>query len=366
MVLLVVAASIDYRALNVTQFSNLSTVSIISGAPFTNSFIKDLTGVLSFGSTARALYDGGGVTESLNWDTRLAKDASGVNSLTYGLRRLIDATATTSIDWDLRLAKDASNQNSIKYNDRVLADSVGVTSLDWQNKTFTGSAWVFLSITNHNDVSSGAFASGNAWGYDGVTAKWTNGPPTVTSTAKITTNNVALTLRDPMIGDGNNGAATTNKTAFLQLFGSGGLVKIATNDASSLTNFALLTNSITMNFDGATATIPTNLTRYVTIPYDCTVTGFTMLTDVSSLTVVDVMRCTYAEFDAGSTHPVIADKITASLPPTIGNSLYKTNVTSVGTWSASLTNGNVVAFRLITNTAATTITLSLKVEHALQ
>jgi hypothetical protein len=136
--------------------------------------------------------------------------------------------------------------------------------------------------------------------------------------------------------------------------------------SATVTNQPALTNAITMNFDGATATIPTNLTRYVTIPYDCTVTGFTMLTDVSSLTVVDVMRCTYTEYDAGSTHPVIADKITASLPPTIGNSLYKTNVTSVGTWSASLTNGNVVAFRLITNTAATTINLSLKVTHALQ
>jgi hypothetical protein len=89
-----------------------------------------------------------------------------------------------------------------------------------------------------------------------------------------------------------------------------------------------------------------------------------MLSDTTTISVVDIMRTTYALFDAGSTHPVIADKITASLPPTINPSLYKTNVTSVATWSASLTNGNVIAFRTITNTAATTLSLTLIVTHA--
>lgn len=213
-----------------------------------------------------------------------------------------------ALNINARWTTDANGNLSLDWGNRKLYDGT-VEVMDYFNKTFSTTGWIFLSITNHNDVSAGAMVSGGYYGYDGLTGKLTNGPP--------------ATYSPP-----------------------------------------LLTNTIGITFDGATATIPTNITRYLVVPYNCTIIGFTMLSDASTISVVDVMRCTYAEFDAGSTHPVIGDKITASLPPTINPSLYKTNVTSIATWSASLTNGNVVAFRTITNTAATTLTLSLQVTHA--
>jgi hypothetical protein len=125
-----------------------------------------------------------------------------------------------------------------------------------------------------------------------------------------------------------------------------------------------LTNFITVNFEGGGATIQTNVTKYLAVKRDGVIRGFAMLSDTSTLSVVDIMRCTYAEYDAGATHPVIADKITASLPPTIGSSLNKTNVTSVATWSANITNGNVLAFRTITNTSATSLNLVIQYDSA--
>ncbi len=304
--------------------------------------------------------------------------------------------------------EDYPNGNlSVDWFNRKLYDGT-VYSMDWFNRTFNGTAWIFLSVTNHSDVSSGPFATGNVWGYDGLTGKWTNGPPTiygsgsVTSVAQtvpgqfqvtgspITTSGTfAMTLTNatgvsnsPIVLKTNATVSGLTKTGFTtnKNVAASSLMGVDANQvetniivgaglslsggvlSATVTNQPALTNAITFTFDGATAVVPTNLTRYVTVPYNCTITGFYMLADTTGTTVIDVMRCTFTQFDAGSTHPVIADHITASLPPTITSN--KTNVTSVGTWSASLTNGNVLAFRTITNTAATTISLSLIVEHA--
>ena len=178
------------------------------------------------------------------------------------------------------------------------------------------------------------------------------GSQNLTNWSNVATNSVQFTNASLFLLSTNNGSALTNLNA--------------SNLASGTVPGArlpLLTNSITATFDGGGAVLATNVTRVLSVQDNSTITGFTMTTDVSSLTVVEVMRFTYDQYDAGSTHPAIGDKITASLPPTIGPSLFKTNVASVATWSANLTNGNYIAFRTITNSAATWITLTLKVEH---
>lgn len=166
-------------------------------------------------------------------------DVSGVLSIKPGLRFLYDAGGTQkSLDWDARVAYDTVNVASVLWGARQVNDSLGAASMNWDTRTFSGSAWTFRSITNHTDVSSGAFATGNVWGYDGLTGRWTNGPPSAVIASTGTTNSTALTLRDPVIGDGNNGVATTNKAAFLRLF------------PTSVTNNGALTSAVIVGDGG--------------------------------------------------------------------------------------------------------------------
>ena len=55
----------------------------------------------------------------------------------------------------------------------------------------------------------------------------------------------------------------------------------------------------------------------VEVPWNCFVSRWTMLGDQVGSSVVDILTCTESQFDAGATHPVPGDSITAGSPPTI-------------------------------------------------
>lgn len=87
----------------------------------------------------------------------------------------------------------------------------------------------------------------------------------------------------------------------------------------------------------------------------------TMLADQSGSIVVDVYVCTEAQYDAGATHPVAGDKITASAPPTITTATKSQDSTLSG-WTTSIAAGRVIrAIVTGTPTSVTQVTLSLKV-----
>jgi hypothetical protein len=102
--------------------------------------------------------------------------------------------------------------------------------------------------------------------------------------------------------------------------------------------------------DGAGATITTGVKGYLQVPFACVITEASMLADQSGSIVVEIDRCTYANFDAGTTHPVSADKITASAPPTISSTTKSDDTTLVG-WTTSLAAGDILAYRV--NSVAT-------------
>jgi hypothetical protein len=81
-------------------------------------------------------------------------------------------------------------------------------------------------------------------------------------------NAAALTLNEPIIGQGNGGIAATGTTAFINLFGNGGLLLLSTNNGSSLTNLQSTNGFInTFIFNSQSNTLTMNNAGYVLNTY---------------------------------------------------------------------------------------------------
>jgi len=124
-----------------------------------------------------------------------------------------------------------------------------------------------------------------------------------------------------------------------------------------------LIDTIEFVIDGGGATITTGSKGYIEVPFACTITRSTLLADQSGSVVVDIFKCTYAQFDAGSTHPVSGDKITASAPPTISSASKAQDSTLTG-WTTAILAGDILAFNVNSVTTIQRVTVSLKVTHS--
>lgn len=121
-----------------------------------------------------------------------------------------------------------------------------------------------------------------------------------------------------------------------------------------------LPGEIMVVIDGGGSEITTGLKGYLgPVPFDGTITQNTLLADQSGSVVVDVWKCTYSQFDAGSTHPVSGDKITASAPPTISTATKSQDSTLTG-WTTAFAAGDIFAFSVTSVTDIQRVTLSLK------
>jgi hypothetical protein len=111
--------------------------------------------------------------------------------------------------------------------------------------------------------------------------------------------------------------------------------------------------AIGITIDGGGSAISTGVKGYIQVPFACTITGVTMLADVSGSAVVDVWKDTYANYP-----PTIADKITASAPPTISAAVKSTDTTLTG-WTKAIAAGDVLAFSVTSASTITRLTVTL-------
>jgi hypothetical protein len=117
--------------------------------------------------------------------------------------------------------------------------------------------------------------------------------------------------------------------------------------------------AITAIIDGEGQVITTGVKGWVTVPFSCTLTENDLLADQSGSIVVNVWKCTYAQFDAGATHPVAADKITSSTPPTITSATKSTDST-LASWTTAITAGDILAFNVDSVTSVQRASLTLR------
>lgn len=123
---------------------------------------------------------------------------------------------------------------------------------------------------------------------------------------------------------------------------------------------SILTAAVPFIADGGGAALTTGMKGYIEVPFNCTIEEATLLADTSGSIVVDIFKCTYAQFDAGVTHPVSADKITASSPPTISSGTKYQDSTLSG-WTRTITAGDILGININSVTSITRVTLSLEV-----
>jgi hypothetical protein len=108
--------------------------------------------------------------------------------------------------------------------------------------------------------------------------------------------------------------------------------------------------------DGGGSAITTGAKKvYLRVPWNCTITGWTILLDQSGSIVIDVWKDTYANFP-----PTVADTITASAKPTVTTATKATSTTLTG-WTTALAAGDVLEFNVDSITTATRATIYLHV-----
>ena len=105
--------------------------------------------------------------------------------------------------------------------------------------------------------------------------------------------------------------------------------------------------------DGGGATITTGLRGDIVIPFNCTVTQWTLLANQSGSIVVDIWKDTYANFP-----PVVGDAITGSAKPTISSSTKGQSSTLTG-WTTSFTAGDILRLNVDSVTSIQRVTLFL-------
>lgn len=117
--------------------------------------------------------------------------------------------------------------------------------------------------------------------------------------------------------------------------------------------------SLAFLLDGGGSEIPDGKQLDIEIPFDCNLTGWTILADQSGDIVIDVWRDTYINFP-----PTDADSITAGFEPEIISSGLKAQDLDLSNWgSASLTAGDIIRINVDSCTTITRATLTLRFER---
>lgn len=121
-------------------------------------------------------------------------------------------------------------------------------------------------------------------------------------------------------------------------------------------------STIEFLIDGGGGVIGTGLKGYFTVDYNCTINQATLLADQTGSVVVNIWKTTFANFAPG-THPVAADKITSTTPPTI-SAAAKSQDSTLTSWTTAITAGDILAFNVDSCATIQRVTLGLKVTRS--
>lgn len=132
--------------------------------------------------------------------------------------------------------------------------------------------------------------------------------------------------------------------------------------ATARTNLGVAVHAIPIGLNNGTSALVAGQYMDFVAEYAFTINQVTMLADQSGSVVLDLRKCTYAQFD-DSAHPVSGDSICASAKPTISSAAKSQDNTLMG-WTTSVSAGDVIRVYVVSATGITQVTLSLKVTRA--
>lgn len=108
--------------------------------------------------------------------------------------------------------------------------------------------------------------------------------------------------------------------------------------------------------DGGGSTPATGSKGFIQIPFAGTITGWTLIGDVSGSASIDVKKSTYAAFPTNTS-------IVASAPPALSSAQNATSTTLTG-WTTAVAAGDVLEFVLSSATTLKRLTLELQITRS--
>jgi hypothetical protein len=120
-------------------------------------------------------------------------------------------------------------------------------------------------------------------------------------------------------------------------------------DGSNLTG---LTGSFGLTIDGAGSVITTGLKGYAVMPYNATIVGWSIVSNISGNCIVDVWKNT--------TIPTSGNSITGTEKPTLTNQQININ-NALTTWTTNISINDVIAFNVLSASSVSRINLIIKV-----
>jgi hypothetical protein len=116
--------------------------------------------------------------------------------------------------------------------------------------------------------------------------------------------------------------------------------------------------NIGLRIDNGASVIPTGVNGNLVIPFACTISQWTLLANESGSIVVNIWKDSYANYP-----PTVADKITASAPPTITTSTKGQSSTLTG-WTTTLLAGDILRFNVDSVTTIKAVDINITVLRA--
>jgi hypothetical protein len=111
-----------------------------------------------------------------------------------------------------------------------------------------------------------------------------------------------------------------------------------------------------VTIDGGGSTPATGSKAFLQIPFDGTITGWTLISDVSGSASITVKKSTFAAFPTNSS-------IVASAPPFLSSAQSATSTTLTG-WTTAVAAGDVLEFVLASATTVKRLILELQITRS--
>lgn len=220
------------------------------------------------------------------------------------------------------------NGGKIFDTDIKLTDTLGTTAMNWNMVVDTTGG-----TTNYLTKFSSISAISNSLVFDTGTAVLVNTTTSTGATFEV-----------------NGTTRISGATTLANLAGTG--LRNVLADTNGLLSAVAATSVFPILLDGGGAAITTGIKGDFVVPFNCTVTGWTILSTISGSIVVDIWQDTYANFP-----PTVADTITGANKPTL-SSAVRNQATGL---SWSLTAGSILRINVDSASTVQLVSVNLQV-----
>lgn len=114
-----------------------------------------------------------------------------------------------------------------------------------------------------------------------------------------------------------------------------------------------------ITIDGNGSSITTGIKGYLRIPYDCEITGWDLVADISGNMIIDLWKDTYSNFPPTSSD-TIAGGITGTEIPKLDSQMINRKET-LSSWNSTLSSDDWIAFNVLSSDTISRTTLTIRI-----